>query len=177
MAFLTPPPSRQQPFVDENGALTVRAGEWVTLVNLAPPIQGTGSPESVVEARIGQWFIDTAVTAASGFLYLKQFADISGNRKAGWKIIHSGALKVPEVTDDYTAVPSDSGVSATGTFNVTLFAKDDAEQFITIKSISPGGTITVIPDGTETIEGASTHALTPGQSVTLMPITAGWAIV
>ena len=177
MAELTPAPTRLQPFVDDKGKLALRSSEWINILNLFPPIQGTGSPEGVIEARVGQTFIDTSADISSGFLYMKQKADISGNRKKGWRIAAGHGAQVKETIIPYTLLPTDAGVAATGTFNVTLFPKDDAEQFPTIKSISPGGTITVIPDGSETIEGASSHALTPGQAVTLMPITGGWTIV
>lgn len=87
MAELTPAPTRQQPFVDDKGVMTLRVSEWVNLVNLSLPIQGTGDPEGVVEARIGQIFIDTDADLVSQFLYMKQKADISGERKNGWRVI------------------------------------------------------------------------------------------
>ncbi len=87
MAELTPSPTRQQPFVDKDGKLTLRSSEWINIINLFPPIQGTGSPEGVVEARIGQTFIDTDANLSSAFLYMKQKTDISGDRKTGWRLI------------------------------------------------------------------------------------------
>lgn len=87
MAELTPAPTRQQPFVDDKGVMTLRVSEWVNLVNLSLPIQGTGDPEGVVEARIGQEFIDTSADIVSPFLYRKQLNDISGDRKLGWRLV------------------------------------------------------------------------------------------
>lgn len=176
-ATRTSAPTRIQSFVDKEGSITLRVSEWLNIVNLFLPIEGTGSPEGVIEARVGQTFIDTSANTSSGFLYMKQKADISGNRKNGWRIAAGNGAQVKETIVPYTLLPTDAGVAATGTFNVTLYPKDDAELFPTIASISPGGTITVLPDGLETIAGLSSLALTPGQRATLMPITGGWIIV
>lgn len=170
-------PTRQQPLVDEENRPTLRASEWFHKINLLPPIQGTGDPEGVIEAEIGQWFIDTSVGSSEQFLYIKQLAAISGDKSKGWRITpNTGAFQITKVTASYTALTSDNGIAATGTFNVTLFASAEAEDYLTVKSVTPGGTITVLPDGSETIEGASSKALTAGQSVTLMPVSAGWLI-
>jgi len=46
-------------------------------------IIGAGSPESIVEAVVGQEYLDT--TGAPGLVkYVKQLPDIGGNRKLGW---------------------------------------------------------------------------------------------
>lgn len=87
MATKTSAPTRLQPFVDDKGKITLRASEWFNLVNLSLPIEGTGNPEGIVEARIGQEFIDTSADFVSAFLYRKQFNDISGDRKKGWRLV------------------------------------------------------------------------------------------
>lgn len=89
----------------------------------------------------------------------------------------SASFRATEITTAYTADILDDGIVATGTFNINLFASSLAQSLITIKSISPGGTVTVVPDGSETIDGASTHVLTAGTAITIMPITGGWTIV
>lgn len=86
MAELTPAPTRLQPFVDDKGVITLRVSEWVSLVNLSLTLQGSGSPEGVIEARIGQKYIDLDATIVQSFYYVKQKADISGNRKNGWRL-------------------------------------------------------------------------------------------
>lgn len=116
--------------------------------------------------------------AGKAFSQLTNLNIIDELRIRGVLITPFGAsFQVTETAIAYTAVPADDGVAATGTFNVTLFAVAQAAHFITIKSISPGGTVTVVPDGSETIDGSATKVLTAGASVTLMPITGGWAIV
>lgn len=84
---LTAAPTRQQALVDDKGVMTLRVSEWVNIINLFPPIQGTGSPEGVILAQIGQTFIDTDADIVSSFLYMKQKADILGDRKKGWRLI------------------------------------------------------------------------------------------
>ena len=86
-------------------------------------------------------------------------------------------LQIIEVTTAYTALNIDDGISATGTFNINLFPSSNALNFLRIKSVATGGTVTIIPNGLETIDGLTTHPLTPGQSVTLMPVAAGWEVI
>lgn len=46
-------------------------------------IIGTGSPEGVIEAQQGVEYMDEA-GAAGSILYIKQSADIAGDRTLGW---------------------------------------------------------------------------------------------
>ena len=74
---------RTTQIIDNNGLLTQRAAvffeELTRVTNLNTPIQGTGSPEGVIEAEIGQRYMDTA-GIASNVLYIKQ----SGSGNTGW---------------------------------------------------------------------------------------------
>ena len=90
------------------------------------------------------------------------------------QVTGGSSFNITEVTSSYTALPTDDGVSGNGTFNITLFPSADATNYITIKSVDSGGTITILPDGSETIEGLSSATCTSGQSKTLMPVAAGW---
>lgn len=71
--------------LDENGRLTLRASsffeELIRITNLNTPIQGTGSPEGVVKANIGQRYLDTT-GIASNALYIKQTGD--NDTDTGW---------------------------------------------------------------------------------------------
>lgn len=87
------------------------------------------------------------------------------------------SFNIVEVTSNYTVLPTDDGVSGTGTFNVTLFPSADAINYVTVKSVEGGGTLTILPDGSETIEGLSSATCTAGQSKIFMSVAAGWVIV
>lgn len=69
--------------VDAGGEPTLRFSEYLRemtrLVNLNTPIQGSGSPEGVIEAEPTQRYMDTA-GASESVLYIKQ----SGTGDTGW---------------------------------------------------------------------------------------------
>lgn len=77
---------RFEQVIDESGRLTLRASEFfeelTRITNLNAPLQGTGSPEGVLTAEIGQRYMDTA-GAAGSVLYIKQ----SGSGDTGWKLV------------------------------------------------------------------------------------------
>ena len=83
----TSAPTRVQPFVDDKGVMTLRVSEWINIVNIFLPIEGSGAPEGRVAARIGQTYIDLDATIVQSFYYIKQKADISGDRTMGWRLI------------------------------------------------------------------------------------------
>lgn len=86
MAELIPSPTRTMPFTNGD-ILTQRSSEWINIVNLSLTLQGKGAPEGVIEARISQTYIDITADFASPFLYIKQFNDVAGSRKSGWRLI------------------------------------------------------------------------------------------
>jgi len=55
-------------------------------VNAMTIIIGTGSPEGVVEARIGRLYMNDAGVAGA-ILYIKKTNDVAGNRKNGWILV------------------------------------------------------------------------------------------
>ena len=73
-------------FVDQDRRPQLRASEFMEAVarqvNLCTPIQGTGSPEGVVTARVSQLYMDTS-GAAGSVLYIKQ----TGVGNTGWKLV------------------------------------------------------------------------------------------
>jgi hypothetical protein len=63
-----------------DGFATVQFATWINQVTEAvkPPLVGSGSPESVVIATIGRWYVDTD-SAGTG-IYLKN----TGEGSTGW---------------------------------------------------------------------------------------------
>lgn len=86
------------------------------------------------------------------------------------------ADNIRELTASALQLIADDYLSCTGTFNITLISASTAIKRITIKSEIGGGTITVIPDGSDTIEGvAGDRPVTAGTSITIAPVTGGWS--
>ena len=82
---------------------------------------------------------------------------------------------VNEITSTYTTTNSDSTVIATGTFTVNLHPLATAQRVMVIKCIT--GSVTVDGNGSETIEGATTHVLGAAESITIAPTSIGWEII
>lgn len=74
------PLDKSQPIVNEDGTMSPRTQAWVELVTRLSTIQGSGTPEDVIEARAARFYMDDD----NGDLYLKHLNDIGGNRKKGW---------------------------------------------------------------------------------------------
>ncbi len=72
--------------IDAQGRPTAKFFYWLQLVSALEPIDGSGSPEGVVEARLPRFYIDTAAAPGS-VLYVKQSDDILGDRTKGWVLI------------------------------------------------------------------------------------------
>lgn len=88
------------------------------------------------------------------------------------------AMQIVEITAAYTALTSDDIILGKGTFDVDLPPSNSGVKSVSIKSVLGGGTVTVIPDGSELIEGQATHILTVGAAVTIAPTTTGdWVII
>ena len=64
----------------EDGAATQEMHNWMAIitdaVNDGPPLTGTGTPEAVVVASVGRWFVDTAAND----VYFKE----TGDGDTGW---------------------------------------------------------------------------------------------
>ena len=88
-----------------------------------------------------------------------------------------GADDIVEITGTYTVLINDDIVIGDGTFTINLPPVASAIKILFIKSKAGGGTITVDPDGSETIEGSATHALTSGTAITIVPSSTGWQII
>jgi len=83
---LIPPPDRSQPLLDEGLTPTLRAQVFFEAVALLAIIEGTGTPEGVVEARPAREYMDTTGTTGN-IKYIKRDADIAGDRTKGWILI------------------------------------------------------------------------------------------
>lgn len=110
-----------------------------------------------------------AVTVVSGV------TDIFRDTSSGGGGITS--MQITEVATTYTVVVPDDIVIATGTFTVSLPPLSTALKSVTIKSTIGGGTITLDGDGSETIDGALTQAITSGTSITVAPSSTEWVII
>lgn len=76
-------PQANTPIVDENGVMTDEFQRFIDAIARLDLLVGTGSPEGVIEATIGREYLDTT-GAAGAVKYIKQLADIGGDRTQGW---------------------------------------------------------------------------------------------
>lgn len=72
-----------QPIVAKNGMATDHFRLFLLQVAERGLLIGTGSPDGVVEAQQGVFYMDDA-GAAGSVLWLKQLADVSGDKTDGW---------------------------------------------------------------------------------------------
>lgn len=75
-----------QPIVDANGRPTQAFRAFLLELASSSLIEGTGSPEGIVEAKRGREYMDIAGVTSS-IKYIKKYADIGGDRRLGWILI------------------------------------------------------------------------------------------
>jgi len=80
------PPQPTDSIVDQQGAMQQRFRTWTQLVSLLDVLEGSGSPEGVVESESRRFYMDTAGTSGA-ILYIKRDADIGGDRSLGWVLV------------------------------------------------------------------------------------------
>lgn len=80
------PPSPTAAIVMADGSMTQEYRDWTQEITLLDIIIGTGSPEAVVIALVGQEYMDDAGVAGA-IKYIKRDADIAGDRSKGWILI------------------------------------------------------------------------------------------
>ena len=81
-----------------------------------------------------------------------------------------------EISTSTTQLITHDYVSCTGPLTYTLISASTAVKGLTIKSELGGGDVTITPNGTETIEGATgDRVITAGTGITITPITGGWS--
>ncbi len=81
-----PNPDSLMPITDSDGVMTDVFQIWVTRVTNLDLIIGTGSPEGVTIAEVGREYLDDAGLAGA-VKFIKQKADIAGDRSKGWVAI------------------------------------------------------------------------------------------
>ena len=83
MAEIIQAPSLLDPFLAD-GLATIQFYTWIdqitNAVNNIPPITGSGSPESVIVASVGRWYVDTDSVGTG--IYLKEL----GDGDTGWQL-------------------------------------------------------------------------------------------
>lgn len=79
------PPSPVNP-ISVKGIMSSAFRSWTQLVSGGINLIGTGSPEGIVDARLGQQYMDN--TGATGsVLYIKRDEDVAGDTKKGWILV------------------------------------------------------------------------------------------
>ncbi len=80
------PLNKAQPIVEDNGIMDIRFRNWTDNVSRLAIIEGSGSPEGVVEALTTQLYMDTTGISGS-ILYIKRDDNINGDRTQGWILV------------------------------------------------------------------------------------------
>ena len=83
MADNVPNLTGQRSITDSNGVATKEMRLWSLQITSRAVILGSGSPESIVEARIGREYSDIDGTTGS-IKYFKKLDNIDGDKSRGW---------------------------------------------------------------------------------------------
>ena len=86
MARRVPQPDPNKPLVDDNGVQAQQTRVWTRLITNQAVIFDSGNPEGVIEAEQGASYVDENALPGSVF-YIKQKADIGGDKTQGWQLI------------------------------------------------------------------------------------------
>lgn len=114
-----------------------------------------------------------SIVGPGDFRAIKQLEDLLRD------VQQTSTLSVRSVTAAAAVLNDDDVVLATGTFNVTLPVADNSVgRMITVKNLG-AGTVTVVPTGSDTIDGAASYPLALAyESVTVVGAGGGaWVIV
>jgi hypothetical protein len=81
------PPDANSSIIDDAGRMVQRFRSWSRALSRLSILEGSGSPEAVVEALPTRLYMDTAGTAGS-ILYVKRDADDGlGDKTKGWVLV------------------------------------------------------------------------------------------
>jgi hypothetical protein len=83
---------------------------------------------------------------------------------------------IVEVSGNFTIDVIDDFIADTGPGIVTLPLSSTAVKHVTIKSVLGGGTLTLTPSGSDTIDSLATQSIPVNTSLTVWPVIAGWLI-
>ena len=75
-----------RPLIDERKSASQEMRSWAQAITELSMITGEGSPEGVIEAKIGRQYTDTNGTTGN-ILYSKRDSDIAGDRTKGWILV------------------------------------------------------------------------------------------
>ena len=89
-------------------------------------------------------------------------------------IVTAVERQIVEISVNYNQDVDDDFIIATGVVSVFLLALTAARKELTLKALT-GSTITVVPDGSDTIETGG-GSVTSNTAVTLVPTSSGWVI-
>ena len=81
-----PIPDASTPIIDENGVMTAIFQRWVTAITMLDLIVGSGSPEGVIDATVGRFYLNDTGTTIT-LLYVKKLAEIGGDSTMGWEAV------------------------------------------------------------------------------------------
>ena len=84
MDIVSPDPGR--PIVNQQGFMEDPFRIFTLLISKLSILEGTGSPEGVVEAETTRLYMDSAGSSGS-ILYIKKLADIAGDKTKGWEAV------------------------------------------------------------------------------------------
>jgi len=106
----------------------------------------------------------------------------TGTPHSGLQIDNSVAFAARNVTQNHTATAADHTIFANATStNITVTLPTAANiigrQYIIKRVDSSGNSVTIDPDGSETIEGASSKSLTDQRSIVIQSDNSNWWIV
>ena len=87
-----------------------------------------------------------------------------------------GTQNIVENSGNYSIDITDDFVANTGPSIITLPLASTAVKHVTIKSVSPGDTLTLTPSGGDTIDGMATAPIGVNAALTVWPVAAGWLI-
>lgn len=98
--------------------------------------------------------------------------------KQGPQGVTGGLGDVLEVTEAYTTTNANTVIYFKGDFPVNLHSLSIATRVLTLKVALQGAdTVTLIPDGSDLIEGAATYVMNSDEGLLLIPTSDGWEIL
>ncbi len=119
------------------------------------------------------------IIAGKPFTQLLNLNILDELRVDGILITPSGGepQNIVEVSGNYTVDITDDFVANTGPGIVALPLSSNAFKHVVIKSVLGGGTLTINPSGSDTINGEASTTLTPNSALIFWPVAAGWLSV